>query len=136
MTASREPTSSRSGGQTTSSILRTRCRHPFLLPLGLQYFMGSAYSWTKERETASRHTVPREIVSKIIEKMEKDEPFVCYVVIPMFPEGDPTSAARLVYSFTVYCCSCSQEILYWQQCTIESMYWRIANAIKEQGLAR
>jgi len=88
-----------------------------------QYFLGSAYSWTKERNTKARHTVPREIVTKIIEKMDQGEEFVCYVVIPMYPEGDPTSMA-------------SQEILYWQYCTMESMYWRIGNAIAQRGLHR
>ena len=86
-----------------------------------QYFMGSSYAWKRERETLTKHTVPREIVSKIIEKMEGGERFICYVTIPMFPEGDPTSMA-------------SQEILFWQRCTMEAMYWRIANAIKDNGL--
>jgi len=86
-----------------------------------QYFMGSAYAWKREREALTKHTVPREIVSKIIEKIEAGERFTCYVTIPMFPEGDPTSMA-------------SQEILHWQRCTMEAMYWRIGNAIKQHDL--
>ena len=86
-----------------------------------QYFLGSAYTWTKERETKSMHPIPREIVSKVVDKMDKGEPFMCYVVIPMFPEGDPTSAP-------------SQEILHWQHLTMEAMYLRIGEAIKERGL--
>ena len=86
-----------------------------------QYFLGSAYTWTKERDTKSMHPIPREIVSKVVDKMDKGEPFMCYVVIPMFPEGDPTSTP-------------SQEILYWQHLTMESMYLRIGEAIKERGL--
>jgi len=85
-----------------------------------QYFMGSAYAWKKERDTQTKHTVPREIVSKIIEKIRAGELFTCYVTIPMFPEGDPTSMA-------------SQEILYWQRCTMESMYWRIGNTLRDCG---
>jgi len=86
-----------------------------------QYFLGSAYTWTKERETKSMHPIPREIVSKVVDKMDKGEPFMCYIVIPMFPEGDPTSAP-------------SQEILHWQYLTMEAMYLRIGEAIKERGL--
>ena len=86
-----------------------------------QYFLGSAYTWTKERETKSMHPIPREIVSKVVDKMDKGEPFMCYVVIPMFPEGDPTSAP-------------SQEILHWQHLTMEAMYLRIGEAIKERSL--
>ena len=39
-----------------------------------QYFMGSSYAWKRERETLTKHTVPREIVSKIVEKMEAGSP--------------------------------------------------------------
>ena len=35
----------------------------------------------------------------------------------MYPEGDPASDA-------------SQEILYWQRCTMEVMYKRIGDALK------
>ena len=61
-----------------------------------QYFMGSSYAWKRERETLTKHTVPREVVSKIVEKMEAGERFTCYVTIPMYPEGDPTSMASPV----------------------------------------
>jgi hypothetical protein len=40
-----------------------------------------------------------------------------YITVPLFPEGDPTSMA-------------SQEILYWQHCTMEAMYTRIAREIQ------
>jgi hypothetical protein len=40
-----------------------------------------------------------------------------YITVPLFPEGDPTSMA-------------SQEILYWQHCTMEAMYRRIAREIQ------
>ena len=66
-----------------------------------QYFLGSAFSWCSDRSTKSNHTVPLEITKKICEKIETGEPFKVYIVIPMFPEGDPTSMA-------------SQEILFWQ----------------------
>ena len=62
----------------------------------------------------------REITQKIIQKMEAGESFHCYVCIPMYPEGDPTTTP-------------SQEILRWQFRTIESMYARIGNAIQRLG---
>ena len=46
--------------------------------------------------------------------------FTAYIMIPMFPEGDPASAPI-------------QEILYWQTRTIEMMYKMIGDAIKESG---
>jgi len=66
------------------------------------------------------HIVPREIQQKIAEKIAAGEKFKVYIVIPMFPEGDPTTAA-------------SQEILFWQWRTMETMYRRVAKAIRELG---
>jgi len=43
--------------------------------------------------------------------------FTAYITIPLFPEGDPTSAA-------------SQEILYWQLATISSMYNHIGQTLQ------
>lgn len=86
-----------------------------------QYFLGSSYSWTRDKDTTSRHTVPREIVSRIVEKMRAGDRLRVYITVPLFPEGDPTSMA-------------SQEILYWQHCTMEAMYSRIAREIQFLGL--
>ena len=85
-----------------------------------QYFLGSAYSWLDDQQTMAPHVIPREITQKIIQKMEAGESFHCYVCIPMYPEGDPTTAP-------------SQEILRWQFRTIESMYARIGSAIQRLG---
>ena len=57
-----------------------------------QYFMGSAFAWLSESDTNCRHIIPVEIVQKIIDKIQLGQRFVAYIVIPMFPEGDPTSA--------------------------------------------
>ena len=81
-----------------------------------QYFLGSAYSWLGDRETLSHHLIPKELTEKIIEKIACGEPFKVYIVIPMFPEGDPSSAPI-------------QEILFWQFRTMQTMYKRIAQAI-------
>jgi len=83
-----------------------------------QYFLGSAYAWSADRETLCNHIIPLEITKKICEKIVAGEPFKAYIVIPMFPEGDPSSKA-------------TQEILFWQFRTMETMYRRIAQTIKE-----
>ena len=83
-----------------------------------QYFLGSAYSWYGDTDTLTNHIIPREITQKILEKIAAGERFHCYVLIPMFPEGDPASAAI-------------QEILWWQTRTMETMYRRISKAIVE-----
>ena len=82
-----------------------------------QYFLGSAYSWLADSETLTHHLIPRELTAKIVEKIEAGEPFKVYAVIPMFPEGDPASAAI-------------QEILFWQYRTMQAMYKRIVKAIQ------
>ena len=81
-----------------------------------QYFLGSAFSWYRDRSTQSQHLVPIELTQKIVTKIKAGEEFKVYVCVPMYPEGDPTSDA-------------SQEILYWQYCTMESMYKKIAKAL-------
>ena len=86
-----------------------------------QYFLGSAFSWYRDRTTNSHHLIPREITQKVVNKIKAGESFKVYVCIPMYPEGDPASDA-------------SQEILYWQHCTMESMYKKIAKALVAQGL--
>ena len=88
----------------------------------MQFFMGSAFSWLKNDDISCDHTIPAEIVQKIVEKIRKGERFVAYIVIPMFPEGDPGGV--LV-----------QEQLYWQTRTMEMMYKRIADVIAESGNA-
>ena len=82
-----------------------------------QYFLGSAYAWKDDCGTLSHHLIPSEITQRIIKKIESGEPFKCYVVIPMFPEGDPATAPI-------------QEILFWQFRTMENMYTRIGQAIQ------
>ncbi len=88
-----------------------------------QYFLGSAFCWSKDIDTLSMHLIPTELACRVVEKIRAEEDFKIYVVIPMFPEGDPSSAAI-------------QEILYWQYRTMEAMYRRIAEAINEAGNGR
>ena len=56
-----------------------------------------------------------------VAKIQARERFCAYIVIPMFPEGDPTSAPI-------------QEILYWQTNTMQMMYHRVGGALREAGL--
>ena len=52
-------------------------------------------------ETGAENLIPIELAIKIVRKIKAKERFAAYVVIPMWPEGNPTTAAM-------------QEILYWQ----------------------
>lgn len=49
--------------------------------------------------------IPMELALKIASKIRAKERFVVYIIIPMWPEGDPNSGPM-------------QEILYWQVMTI------------------
>merc|ERR1712088_272897 len=67
------------------------------------------------------HTIPVEIISKIRDKMLAGERFTAYIVIPMWPEGDPTSAPM-------------QAILYWQLRTMQMMYREVGRALREASV--
>jgi phospholipase D1/2 len=67
------------------------------------------------------HTIPVEITSKIKDKMFAGERFTAYIVIPMWPEGDPTSAPM-------------QAILYWQFRTMQMMYKEVGRALREANV--
>ena len=84
-----------------------------------QYFQGSCNFWRKP-ETNANHLIPAEITTKIIQKIRAGQRFAAYIVIPMFPEGDPSSGPV-------------QEMLYWQRCTMETMYTKIAAELKRLG---
>jgi len=85
-----------------------------------QYFLGSAYSWLQNDDVNCNHTIPVEIAQRIVDKINMNQRFTAYIMIPMFPEGDPASAPI-------------QEILYWQTRTIEMMYKRVGDALKATG---
>ncbi|CAL4986678.1 unnamed protein product [Urochloa decumbens] len=90
-----------------------------------QYFLGSSFGWKPDDVTPENinalHLVPRELSLKIVSKIEAGEPFAVYVVVPMWPEGDPAS-------WNV------QAILHWQKKTMEMMYGDIAAALKAKGV--
>lgn len=57
-----------------------------------QYFIGSFAMWGRpEPKDGPSHLVPRAITDRILEKIDAKEPFHAYIVVPMFPEGDPGS---------------------------------------------
>ncbi|KAH0693646.1 hypothetical protein KY285_020743 [Solanum tuberosum] len=64
--------------------------------------------------------IPKEISLKIVSKIQAEERFTVYIVLPMWPEGIPESDSV-------------QAILDWQKKTMEMMYTDICNAIKTKG---
>ncbi|KAF8084353.1 hypothetical protein N665_0721s0010 [Sinapis alba] len=86
-----------------------------------QYFIGSSFVWPNYKEAGADNLVPIELALKIASKIRARERFAVYIVIPMWPEGDPSSAPV-------------QEILYWQGQTMQMMYEIIAREIKHMVL--
>ncbi|GBG62236.1 hypothetical protein CBR_g29843 [Chara braunii] len=85
-----------------------------------QYFMGSCHMWEDSQSAGSYHTIPVEIALKIAAKIREGEPFGAYILVPMYPEGDPhlTPSSPL------------QEMLRWQYNTMKMMYKIIADALR------
>ncbi|KAL3845358.1 hypothetical protein ACJIZ3_002761 [Penstemon smallii] len=86
-----------------------------------QYFLGSSYAWPSYKDAGADNLIPMELALKIASKIKAKERFTVYVVIPMWPEGVPTSASV-------------QEILYWQGQTMQMMYEIIAKELKSAQL--
>lgn len=86
-----------------------------------QYFIGSSHNWSSHRNLGANNLIPIEIALKIVNKIKANERFCVYIVIPMWPEGAPTSIT-------------TQRILFWQHKTMQMMYEMIYNALKEAGL--
>lgn len=55
-----------------------------------QYLIGSGAQW-REPQPSVRNDVPGAIARKIVDKIQKGQEFHAYIVIPMFPEGDPVT---------------------------------------------
>lgn len=86
-----------------------------------QYFLGSSFMWAAQRESRCSHTVPSELVAKIVSKIRAGQRFAAYIIQPLFPEGDPASDSV-------------KAILQFQKLTMESMYKRIAEEIAAAGI--
>uniref|UniRef100_A0A5B6Z9E0 Phospholipase D n=1 Tax=Davidia involucrata TaxID=16924 RepID=A0A5B6Z9E0_DAVIN len=87
-----------------------------------QYFLGSSYYWPSYKNAGADNLVPMELALKIASKINANERFSVYIVIPMWPEGVPTSSSV-------------QEILYWQGQTMAMMYKIVAQALEKAGLS-
>lgn len=88
-----------------------------------QYFIGSSYNWSAHKDIGANNMIPMELALKIADKIRAHERFAVYVLIPMWPEGIPTSIAM-------------QRILYWQGQTMQMMYETIFKALEEVGLEK
>jgi len=97
-----------------------RCSKRFLY-IENQYFMGSCFAWERHQNVGSEHRIPYEIAQRIATRIQKGKPFAVYVIVPMYPEGEPQSAAV-------------QTMLVWQWETMSMMYKIIAQAINAKGL--
>ncbi|KAI3816963.1 hypothetical protein L1987_10748 [Smallanthus sonchifolius] len=86
-----------------------------------QYFLGSSYAWNSYKDAGADHLIPVELALKIAGKIRANERFSVYIIIPMWPEGAPTSASV-------------QEILFWQGQTMQMMYEVIARELKNSKL--
>ncbi|XP_049382186.1 phospholipase D delta [Solanum stenotomum] len=86
-----------------------------------QYFLGSSYAWESYKDAGADHLIPMELALKITSKIRARERFCVYVVMPMWPEGDPKSITM-------------QEILFWQSQTIQMMYQVIATELKSMQI--
>ncbi|XP_061375445.1 phospholipase D alpha 1-like [Gastrolobium bilobum] len=90
-----------------------------------QYFLGSSFCWNSNdlqvEEVGALNLLPKELSLKLVSKIEAAERFTVYVVIPMWPEGIPDSAAV-------------QSILNWQRRTMDMMYTDIVQALQAKGI--
>ncbi|RLN19374.1 phospholipase D beta 1-like [Panicum miliaceum] len=86
-----------------------------------QYFLGSSFNWDSNKDIGANNLIPIEIALKIANKIYANERFSAYIIIPMWPEGNPTGTP-------------TQRILYWQNKTMQMMYEIIYKALKEVGL--
>ncbi|XP_073135995.1 phospholipase D alpha 1-like [Henckelia pumila] len=92
-----------------------------------QYFLGSSFDWKKSRDIKiedinALHLIPKELSLKIVSKIQANERFTVYIVIPMWPEGIPESGSV-------------QAILDWQRRTMEMMYTDISAALQAKGIS-
>ncbi|KAJ4965352.1 hypothetical protein NE237_017201 [Protea cynaroides] len=104
----------------TGYIQAIRSAHHFIY-IENQYFLGSSYAWPSYKNAGANNLIPMELALKIVSKIRAKERFAVYIVIPMWPEGVPSSNSV-------------QEILYWQSQTMQMMYEIIAQELKSMQL--
>ncbi|KAK4583821.1 hypothetical protein RGQ29_021801 [Quercus rubra] len=86
-----------------------------------QYFLGSSYAWPSYEYAGADNLIPMELALKIASKIRAKERFAVYIILPMWPEGNPAAAAM-------------QEILFWQAQTMQMMYDIVARELKDMQL--
>ncbi|KHN41861.1 Phospholipase D delta [Glycine soja] len=86
-----------------------------------QYFIGSSYAWPAYKDAGADNLIPMELALKIASKIRAKERFAVYIILPMWPEGDPKTGAM-------------QEILFWQGQTMQMMYDVVARELKSMQL--
>lgn len=90
-----------------------------------QYFLGSSFGWNSndinDADINALHLIPKELSLKILTKIEAGEDFRVYIVIPMWPEGEPENKSM-------------QAILDWQRRTMQMMYTDIVLALKSKNI--
>jgi phospholipase D1/2 len=102
-------------------------RAKFFIYIESQYFLGSSHWWLPQEVSSETenveaiHLIPKELSLKIASKITAGDSFRVYVVLPMWPEGEPESAP-------------TQSILDWQRRTMEMMYRDVALAMQAKGL--
>ncbi|GKV42898.1 hypothetical protein SLEP1_g50258 [Rubroshorea leprosula] len=104
----------------TAYIQAIRCARHYIY-IENQYFIGSSYAWPHYKEAGADNLIPMELALKIASKIRAKERFTVYIVIPMWPEGVPSSVSV-------------QEILYWQGETMQMMYAIIAQELKAMDM--
>ncbi|XP_044487608.1 phospholipase D alpha 4 [Mangifera indica] len=85
-----------------------------------QYFIGGCHLWEKDKHSGCRNLIPIEIGLKVVSKIWAKERFAVYILIPMWPEGQPDSEPV-------------QDILHWTRETMKMMYNLIGEAIQQSG---
>lgn len=104
----------------TAYVQAIRSAHHFIY-IENQYFLGSSYAWPSYKNAGADNLIPMELALKIVCKIRAKERFAVYIVIPMWPEGDTNSGPV-------------QEILFWQNQTMQMMYGVIAQELKSMQL--
>lgn len=61
--------------------------------LETQYFIGSGKHWNFTSRSSVKNTIQEALVQRIQAKVTAKEPFHVYLIIPMFPEGNPSGSA-------------------------------------------
>ena len=124
-TSSLDKLMSRKGRLYENSIQRAYIHHlrraRRFIYLENQYFLGSSHGWLIQ-EAKCPHLIPMEIAYAIVNSIKEERPLRAYILIPLHPEGDPSSVAV-------------QEILHWQHRTMEMMYRKIAKTLKKRKIS-